>query len=125
MNFYRAYWLRDHAQLERLRQYIATQSNQAGFCFCRETEWAFRRVLSHIEDGWTTLQGCVSLKHSLAEATLKKDWVGFVVYPFIAPYVKEDGGREVPQLGDVWPQELVLAAYIYYATTELPVAKVA
>ena len=102
--------------VDYLRQLVA----EGGFRCTEHTEWAFRRVLSHIDDGWTAVRSWVS-----SPPGVSLDDVGYLVYPLIAPYTKEEERREAPQLGGDWPEELILAAYIYHVTTLPPVAEVA
>lgn len=113
-SFSHALNLRREGDRAGLEKYLAVFVRRYRFQKDSDTEWAYRKVLSHLEDGWTDLSSCCELNEFSSNAGMSKDNIGQIVNIII-------GGTEESALveGD-WPTKYDVSAFVYFSAFKLP-----
>lgn len=79
-----------------------------------ENEWAYRKVLSYLEDGWNAAREYGDLQDSLIRGGLGKDFVFQIINKVVG------GLREDTVDQGEWPTAWDMAAFVFYHTHKPP-----
>jgi hypothetical protein len=110
-------------QREMLRSSIKREMKNAQFSRNQDTEWAYHRVASYLEDGWRDSSRYWLLRSGFRASAVE---VGQIINRLVAGYRYERQDAEA--IGAPWlfaDDTADLAAFVFYATTEEPMSSVA
>ncbi|MCD5381050.1 MAG: hypothetical protein LR008_00560 [Candidatus Pacebacteria bacterium] len=97
-----------------LKEYLSGFLNFYRFKKGSDTDWAYRKVLTHLEDGWTSTSKICELNEFSVSAGMTKDNIGQIVNIIIR------GTREDTVSDGDWPTKHDLAAFVYFISLQTP-----